>query len=327
MGRKKPRSYLPRNLVPNADWSAEKFNADQLYVTWFETFANIAMSRFIYECEEDYIGKYDSLNFIEACFFYAGNCMCHIEGTAPVFAQFFMDGTLNIYGLPNRIRPIYGNGRNGNAIPTEKCAYAVENIYNPQLILHKADYYATLCTMVDLTIVQNLNGQKHPYIITGTSQQKLSLLNFTAEIGNFRNAFYLKDDGGLANKITCLDLKVPLIAEDLEKIKRRYINEYLTFIGVLNNTTEKSERIITSENLNDNALTDTLRLKALKVRRDFCKRIEDLYGFHFSVKWNGNGITELIESLNMNGGEDDGKLYRGSEGYMPSNSGSDPSTV
>lgn len=282
---------------PNNEWEDELFNFQQTWLLWFNTLANIAMSRFIYECDSEIELKEDALEFIEACNFYTDGVMCDMVGDSPVFSGFLLTQMLNKYAIPSEIQPIYGNGEYGVPKPHSEIAYMVDYKYNPQLMYLKTDYYASLLTLCELTTVQNLNAQKHPYIITGTTKEKLTLVNLVGKLKNFSNALYLKDDGGLGQKIQALNMNVPLIMNDVQKQKRQYINEYLTFLGILNNTSEKSERLIVPENVNDNALTDTLRLKALKVRQRFCDDCNEKFNMRLSVKWNGNGITDLVSNI------------------------------
>lgn len=281
------------------EWEDELFNLQQTWLMWYSTFSAIAMSRFLYDCEDDIPKKDLALDFIESCLFYNGGVIATIEGEAFTFAGFSMEGNLNIYGYPENFIPIYANGINGTLKDVDEVVWLCEFPYSPQIINWKADYYASVITLCDLTTLQNLNAQKHPFVITGTTQNKLSLITAMDKIKNFCNALFLKDNGGIGSKITALDLKVPLIMENVQQQKRQYINEYLTFLGVLNNTHEKAERMITSEKDNDNAITNTLRLKALHERNKFCERVNDKFGIGLSVKWNGDGIVSLNELYDM----------------------------
>lgn len=275
---------------------SEFFNTEQLYTYFFTNLKNLAVSRFIYEGMTLIEQKY-----IEDCLFNHGVVMCDKDPIIdkPIYSYFGMSDTLNVYRLPSKIWAIYGNGLTGDYKNIDDVAFIFENFYCNNLTLLKTDYYASLLTLYTLTSVGNLNKQKFPYIIEGTNKTKLSMLNVGASIENFENAIYTENGSNVIDKIKLLDLKVPLIVEDIERCKKRCLNEYLTFLGILNNSSEKSERLITNESVNDNGETDINRLNAINIRKDFCNQINEKFNMNVSVKWIGGGATTLEELKKM----------------------------
>ena len=124
----------------------------------------------------------------------------------------------------------------------------------------------------------------------------MELVNLLKQVEGGEPAI-LGDDGlqQLVNNVSVLDLKVPLITEELARSYQNVLNQALLYLGIPHLAFEKGERMIEDEARANTAPTNIMLLDCLDARREFCEKINRKFGLDVRVYFN-----EDIESYNYN---------------------------
>ena len=95
-----------------------------------------------------------------------------------------------------------------------------------------------------------------------------------------------------------INVKQNFIAKEVLDVKKEILREFLTYIGI-NNAMEKRERSITEEmNVNIGEVMSMVSL--WKDTLDKClERINSLFGFNISIKYNDEVIREMQQADTM----------------------------
>lgn len=204
------------------------------------------------------------------------------------------NGDLNIYGLPtslncysysfNEIRRVYNGitdyGLNPDYENTEKdnqeCILVMNNTQRiPTFSTMRL--FALRLTEVERTIDTNIKRLKLPYIITGSKQQEFSLRNIYNAIDNNEPALIVDKDNISLRDINAIELKVPVLCNELMLYKKEIVNEALTVLGV-NNLSEKRERLISDETNTNNEMINYNLMSFYAPRELAAKQFNEKYG-------------------------------------------------
>lgn len=204
------------------------------------------------------------------------------------------NGDLNIYGLPtslncysysfNEIRRVYNGmtdyGLNPKYENTERdnqeCILVMNNTQRIPTFTSMR-LFALRLTEVERTIDTNVKRLKLPYIITGSKQQEFSLRHIYESIDNNEPAIIVDKDNIALRDINAIDLKVPVLCNELMLYKKEIINEALTVLGV-NNLSEKRERLISDETNTNNEMINYNLMSYLAPRQLAAKQFNEKYG-------------------------------------------------
>lgn len=132
------------------------------------------------------------------------------------------------------------------------------------------------------TIDVNIKAQKTPVLIKCDEKQRLTLKNIYMEFDGNTPVIYGDknlDIGG----VQVLETNAPYIADKLQEYKRNVWNEFLSFLGVNNVETEKSERLISDEVTANNQMIDLSAQTMLLTRQQAAETFNKRYGFNISV--------------------------------------------
>lgn len=204
------------------------------------------------------------------------------------------NGDLNIYGLPtslncysysfNEIRRVYNGitdyGLNPDYQDTDKsnneCILVMNNTQRIPTF-SSMRLFALRLTEVERTIDTNIKRLKLPYIITGSKQQEFSLRNIYNAIDNNEPALIVDKDNISLRDINAIELKVPVLANELMLYKKEIVNEALTVLGV-NNLSEKRERLISDETNTNNEMINYNLMSYLAPRQVAAEQFNEKYG-------------------------------------------------
>lgn len=234
------------------------------------------------------------------------------------FLQAMIGGQWNMYNLPIDRRAYSVNGYNIQ-LDMENSVLVFDNELRI-LIFPTIDLYARRLAEIDRTIDVNIRAQKTPKIITCTDKQRLSFENMVKMIdGNVYNIF--ADKSLDRNAIDVLDTTAPYVGDQLMSLKRQYLNEVLTYLGVENVTTEKKERLITNEVMSNMGDVEAMRFTRLNARKRACEQINNTFGLNVDcnfrsgiyIKADGYGSDDIATS----GMQDANELTRGED--LPTN--------
>ena len=202
-------------------------------------------------------------------------------------AVFFEDKELGGYiALPCTI----SGGFNVYRIPINRRAYAV-NGYNRQLDINNSVIiynnslhdncepnvrrYAKILYNLDRIIEVNANAQKTPVLISGSENQRLSLVNMYKEWDG--NAPVVFGDKKLNDAIKSLRTDAPYVCDKLYQLKTQYWNEALTYLGISNLNIQKKERLVSDEVTRSVGGTIASRYSRLNARRQACEMINKMF--------------------------------------------------
>lgn len=228
---------------------------------------------------------------------------------------------LNVYGLPMEWRA-YAVGSSPqaqeirNKVLNENNSVLIWNDYDRRPTYPFIEYLVKKMVNVDVTTDCNINAQKMPYIVKAdqnnllTAKQQAKMILDGEEIV-FRDEF---SNAG----VEVLQLNAPFVADKLMDVYLEYHNRILSYLGVDNLPVEKQERMLTGEaEANDEALY-LVREARLVMRKEACKKINELWGLNVEVDYNDkfdsmqsmSGTSEVTGTggqTGIQGGQTEGK--------------------
>lgn len=229
-----------------------------------------------------------------------------LEGTpqAPdgyAFLQAMIGGQWNMYNLPEERRAYAVNGYNVE-LNEENSVLIFDNELRVT-IFPTIDLMARRIAEIDRTIDVNVHAQKTPKVVRCNDKQRLTMKNLMKDVEG--NVYTVMADKNVSlDGIDVLDLSAPYVASDLMALKRQYINEALTYLGVENTTTEKKERLITNEVMSNMGFVESMRFTRLNSRKRACEKINDIFGLDIDcnfrsgiyIKADGYGSQDIATS-------------------------------
>lgn len=215
----------------------------------------------------------------------------------PVFTtlQAMPNGEYNMYGLPTKWRAVGYDGLTDYDVTPENgelCYYSYARV-SPWNAL---EIYARKMAHYERTEDVNLTQQMTPFIGIAPQEKRVELINLLKQVEGGEPAI-LGDTGlqKLVENVSVLDLKVPLITEELARSNQNVFNQALLYLGIPHLAFEKGERMIEDEARANTAPTNIMLLDCLDARREFCEKVNRKFGLDVHVFFN-----EDIESYNFN---------------------------
>ena len=156
---------------------------------------------------------------------------------------------IGIYEQPTEMifaNPVLGNfrrtiGEDGEYIKLQ---------YNYQGISWILDRYATLLAMCDSSIAVNLMNTKLTYVFGATDKtQAETFKTLYDDVTMGQPAVFTSSgvSGMLKEQLFTMPAKENFIADDVQLLKRKIVNEFLTDIGINNTNLDKRERLTDDE--------------------------------------------------------------------------------
>lgn len=243
-------------------------------------------------------------NFLEYCLFWDGMA-CAVKD--PVLGDVNLHaapiGKLNIYNLPTKIQ---GYSNDFQRIYEDFCLCRNNQQMIPTSIYVK--HFTDVIANIEQTIQTNLQAQKTPVVFTGSPEQIQALKNtYLKYVGNNPYIFASQEFQD-AIKIEALKTDAPFIADKLYGMKKDYIDEFMTFIGV-NSVTDKKERMITDE-ANANNQFISLNLTTMQEWRErFAEEMREFFNKP-DIEVVPNVQSVILENDKFfEGGQENGDVY------------------
>ena len=275
-------------------WESASYNS-RVYQKNFDLLLSLAINRF------RWVGLPDTCDarFLEKCLHRNGIAtIAHrASDEEPVFLTLnaMPEGVYNMYGLPTKWRAVgYDGLTDFEATPStgELCYYSYARIAPWNAL----EIYARKMAHYERTEDVNLTQQMRPFIGIAPQEKRMEMINLLKQFDGGEPAV-LGDEGlqKLVENVTVLDLKVPLITEELARSYQNCLNQALLYLGIPHLAFEKGERMIEDEARANTAPTNIQLLDCLNARREFCDKINKRFGLDVHVYFN-----EDIESYNFN---------------------------
>lgn len=275
-------------------WQSSNYNA-RTFQKNFDMLLSLALNRFRWTGLPD---TCDS-RFLEWTLHRTGIATLSFDTSQPTriytTLQAMPQGEYNMYGLPTRWRAVGFNGLTDYECDNDNgalCYYSNSRI-SPWNAL---EIYARKMAHYERTEDVNLSQQMKPFIGIAPQEKRLELVNLLKQVEGGEPAI-LGDNGllDLANNLTVIDTKVPIITEELARSHQNVLNQALLYLGIPHLAFEKGERMIEDEARANTSPTNVMLLDCLKARRDFCETVNSKFDLDVHVYFN-----EDLESYNYN---------------------------
>lgn len=142
--------------------------------------------------------------------------------------------------------------------------------------------YASRLAETQRTIDINCRQQRTARIIRCNEDQRLTYLNAAKEVDEGKP--WVHGDKNLdLDAFQVFDITTPYVANELQTYKHQLWNEALTYLGVENVNTDKKERLISDEVVNNMGDVEAERFTRLNARKQACDEINRLFGLDVKV--------------------------------------------
>lgn len=222
--------------------------------------------------------------------------------------NFTTQGRMDVYGNPV-LRRAYSSYNNYYRLLKPNNSVIIWNNYLRQPSYPVVLRFARMLYLLDMIVAVNANAQKTPVLISGSEQQRLTLINLYKEYaGNM--PFIFGDKNLDLNSIQCLQTGAPFVAEQVYQLKTQIWNECLTYLGISNVAFQKKERMVSDEVLRSMGGTFACRRSRLEPRRIAAEKINRMFGLNVSVDYaEDESLISDTENGIMNVGVDDEQVY------------------
>lgn len=224
-----------------------------------------------------------------------------------------IQGQWDIYEYPRDRRAYAVNGFNYEC--TEDNSVIIYQNYLRVPMWLTLWQYAYRLAETQRTIDINSKQQRTARVIRCTDDQRLTYLNAAKEVDEGRN--WVHGDKSLdLDAFQVFDITTPYVGNELQTYKHQLWNEALTYLGIENVNTDKKERLITDEVVNNMGDVEAERFTRLNARKQACGEINELFGLDVQVDFRSGtyirtGATgnTMIETAGMQSSDVPGDDY------------------
>lgn len=266
---------------------------DLTFIKYFTQFFNLALNIFKWEDT----GEIES-RFIERTLIENGYCFVYEDSDYGLVCMPCSLVGLNIYNEPTQIQitsPLISKTLN-----VDKGVLIYNNYTKTGLIPIIMNYVDRL-TEIETTINTNIYLQKTPYILVADKKTEKSVREVANQITSNEPIIIVK--ANLTENLQNLALNTNFVADKLYELKQNIENEFLTFIGLNNNSeSNKKERMLVDEvNVNNDYINRNVDI-LYNAREIACKKINEKFGVNWKVI-RQNNMSESLHKEVDNGGE------------------------
>lgn len=191
-----------------------------------------------------------------------------------------LHGEWDIYEYPRERTAYSTNGFNYQL--TEENSVIVFNTYLRAPMMPVIRQFAHRLADAQRTIDVNVRQQRTARVIRCDERQRLTYLNAAKEVDEGRP--WIHGDRNLdLGAFQVFDVSTPYVAQEIQAYKHQIWNEALTYLGIENVNTDKKERLISDEVINNMGDVEAERFTRLNARKQACKEINELFGLDVDV--------------------------------------------
>ncbi len=169
--------------------------------------------------------------------------------------------------------------------------------YNYQGIGWMINRYSALLAMCDSGIAVNLMNSKAAYVFkAGSKAQAATIQKMYDDITMGKPAVFVGENGALnSENVFTMPVKENFVADDIQLLKRKILNEFLTEIGINNTNLDKRERLTDDEvNANNDEVSANIQHWLDNITEGLTKA-NKLYNLNLSVKVREFGGVKDVE--------------------------------
>lgn len=269
---------------------------DLTFIKYFTQFFNLSLNIFKWENT----GEIES-RFIEKTLIENGYCFVYSDPDYGLVCMPCSLVGLNIYNEPTQIQ-ITSSLINKTLNASD--GVLIYNNYTKTGMLPIIINYVDRLTEIETTINTNIYLQKTPYIIVADKKTEKSIREVTSQITSNEPIIIVK--ANLAENLQNLTLNTNFVADKLLEIKQQIENEFLTFIGLNNNSqTNKKERMLVDEiNVNNDYINRNVDI-LYNARELACKKINEKFGVNWKIVRQNNMSESLYKEVDYGGKTDE----------------------
>lgn len=158
--------------------------------------------------------------------------------------------------------------------------------------------YAERLANVQRSIDVNVQQQRTARLIACGEREKLTWKNVTEQVDEGKPWIHLYKDIDM-DAIKVFDTSTPYVGNELQTYKHQLWNEALTYLGVENVNTDKKERLISDEVINNMGDVEAERFTRLNARKQACDEINRLFGLNVDVDFRSGSYIRSSQSSNV----------------------------
>ena len=178
--------------------------------------------------------------------------------------------------------PVLGNFR--RTIDVDCALIKIQ--YNYSGVGWMINRYSTMLAMCDSGVAVNLMNSKAAFVFKASSKaQAATMQKMYDDITCGKPAVFVGENGALnSENVYNIPVKQNFVADDIQLLKRKIINEFLTDIGINNTNLDKRERLTDDEvNANNDEVLANIQHWYDNIS-DGVERANKLYNLNLSVK-------------------------------------------
>lgn len=215
-----------------------------------------------------------------ALFFQTNLCFAEIKALGGWFLlRYEAVGERNAYYKPTRVNLFTLSNMYIGEQAYEDIILVKDNTLDLLPILPVLEYMEKI-DYIEATMEKVMVNATLPLVLVGNKKQANALKSTASKLG-VPNPYIIGDDT-LLDQIKSFDISVPISPLDLYDLKRKYLNECMSSLGIYY-VEEKRERIVTQELVNQNDYTDFVYMNADMSRNEFIKKLNDRSGSNIKV--------------------------------------------
>lgn len=269
---------------------------DLTFIKYFTQFFNLSLNIFKWEDT----GEIES-RFIERTLIENGYCFVYSDSDYGLVCMPCTLVGLNIYNEPTQIQinsPLISKTLNASD------GVLIYNNYTKTGLMPIIINYVDRLTEIETTINTNIYLQKIPYIFLADKKTEKSIREVASQVTNNEPVIVVK--ATLAENLQNITLNTNFVADKLLKLKQQIENEFLTFIGLNNNSqADKKERMLVDEiNVNNDYINRNVDI-LYNARELACEKINEKFGVNWKVVRQNNMSESLYKEVD-DGGEANG---------------------
>ena len=123
------------------------------------------------------------------------------------------------------------------------------------------------------------------------------------QIDENNQVVFVDKDMGFEEAVKVLNTNAPYVVDKLRTELNQVWNEVLTFLGINNSNIDKTARVQTSEVLSNNEQIETSGNVFLKTRKEFCERVNRVFGDELDGKIDVEFRSDAVRQLQLLAGQ------------------------
>lgn len=163
--------------------------------------------------------------------------------------------------------------------------WGYDNILRVPLMWHIMKYARRLARF-DRVIDMNTSAQATPWVGEANEEAKGDLMRVLTQLQGFEPAIATGNGFLSDTNVHVFNTQAPYVVDKLQDARKQELSVILTMLGIDNVTTEKRERLISTETQGNNEQIMLFRQSRLDLRQRLAEQTNKLFDTNIQVGWN-----------------------------------------